>query len=61
MDWLRLSKGRNRELRRKKENMTKVIGNKDTARYWTSQYFDKKQMKKVQCRAQKRAWEMLRT
>jgi len=39
--------------------MTKVVGTENTARYWSSQYRDDKQMKKVQHRAQKRAWEML--
>lgn len=38
----------------------KVIGNENTSVYWTDRIVDRKQMKKVQHRAQKKAWEMMK-
>ncbi len=47
------------EENKEESKMTKVLGNKNTARYFTRQYVDKNQMKKAQHRAYKKAWEMM--
>ena len=40
--------------------MTKVVGNENTERYFTWQFVDRSQMKKVQRRAVAKAREMMR-